>query len=181
MKPACLSEKIIAQSRLFEVRELELMFSNGEKRTYERMCSRSPGAVLVVPMLDAKTVLLIKEYSAGLDRYELSLPKGLMDEGEDMFQSANRELMEETGYSAGKLQFIKTISLAPGYMTHITHLLFAEDLSPKKLQGDEPEPIAVVPWNINHLDELFARDDCTEGRTIAALLMAKQRLRDENA
>ena len=61
---------------------LDLEFSNGERRRYERLHGRGHGAVMVVPMLDADTVLLVREYAAGVHRYELGLLKGRIDAGE---------------------------------------------------------------------------------------------------
>lgn len=173
-KPRILAQRTVATSRLFQIEELELRFSNGEQRTFERLASRGPGAVLVVPMLDHQTVLLIREYAAGLERYELSLPKGLIDPGENAEQAANRELMEEVGYAARQLTPITTLSLAPGYLAHQTRIILAQDLYPQRREGDEPEPLQVVPWSLGKLPELLQRDDFSEARSVAALFLASQ-------
>jgi len=173
-KPRILAQRTVATSRLFQIEELDLRFSNGEQRTFERLASRGPGAVLIVPMLDHQTVLLIREYAAGLDRYELSLPKGLIDPGENAEQAANRELMEEVGYAARQLTPITTLSLAPGYLAHQTRIILAQDLYPQRREGDEPEPLQVVPWSLSKLPELLQRDDFSEARSVAALFLASQ-------
>ncbi len=80
--PTIHQTEIVAQSHLFLVEALDLEFSNGEQRTFERLASRGYGAVLIVPLLDDDTVLLIREYAAGTERYELGLPKGKVDAGE---------------------------------------------------------------------------------------------------
>jgi ADP-ribose diphosphatase len=175
-KPRILSSRTVASSRLFEVEELDLEFSNGVTTAYERLCSRSHGAVLVVPMLDADTVLLIREYAAGVHRYELALPKGRVEADEEMHAAANRELMEEIGYGARRLRTMTRMTLAPGYFSHVTDVILAEELYPKRMPGDEPEPIDIVPWSLSRLDELLLRDDCTEARSIAALYMARDLL-----
>ncbi len=91
-KPKILNKKILAETRLFRIEAMDIKFSNGEQREYERLTrSKSSGAVLIVPMLDKETVLLIREYSAGVDRYELGLPKGKIDAGESLLKAANRE------------------------------------------------------------------------------------------
>ena len=174
VKPEILARRTIARSRLFQVEELELRFSNGEQRTFERLASRGPGAVLVVPMLDNQTVLLIREYAAGLERYELSLPKGLIDPGENAEQAANRELMEEVGYGARRLTPLTTLSLAPGYLAHQTRIILAQQLYPERREGDEPEPLEVVPWPLARLPELLQREDFSEARSVAALFLARQ-------
>ncbi len=174
-KPEIFHRSIVAQSRLFKVEALDLRFSNNETRQYERLVrdNGNRGAVLIIPLLDKETVLLIREYSAGVDRYELGLPKGKVDEGENFLQAANRELKEEVGYGAKKIQQISSFSLAPSYMQHMTEIILAEDLYPERLPGDEPEPLEVIPWKLNNLAELFASGQCTEARSIAALYMAR--------
>ncbi len=166
-------------SKIFEIEQLDLEFSNGERRTYERMKSRGLGAVIIVPMLDENTVLLVREYAAGLHHYEVGLPKGRLEKDESVLQGANRELKEEIGYGARDLKELTQLSLAPGYMTHVTRIVLARDLYPEKLPGDEPEELQVVPWPINDLLSITRRDDCTEGRTIAALYIARDYLAAE--
>jgi len=168
-------------SKLFIVEQLDLEFSNGERRTYERMKSRGLGAVIVVPLLDAQTVLLVREYAAGLHHYELGCPKGRLEADESLLEGANRELKEEIGYGARNLQQLTKLSLAPGYMSHVTHVVLARELYPERLPGDEPEKLEVVPWSLHELDRLTARDDCTEGRSIAALYIARDYLIAEGA
>jgi ADP-ribose diphosphatase len=138
-KPKIISRETIAQTRLFRVESMSLQFSNGVHREYERLTrNQSPGAVLIVPLIDSKTVLLIREYSAGVDRYELGLPKGKIDTGEKLLDAANRELKEEVGYGANQLHHLTSLSLAPSYLEHMIDIVIAEILYEEKLEGDEP-------------------------------------------
>lgn len=166
--------------RMYRVERLDLEFSNGERRDYYRMKTHGLGAVIIVPMLNEGTVLLAREYAAGLHHYEVGLPKGRLEKNETIIDAAEREMKEEIGYGARRLEELTQLSLAPGYMTHITHIVLARDLYPEKLEGDEPEELEVVPWPIEDLHSLIARPDCTEGRTIAALYIARDYLRKEN-
>jgi len=168
-----------AGGKMLRVERVDLEFSNGQRRTYYRMKPRGLGAVIIVPMLDEKTVLLAREYAAGLHHYEIGLPKGRLEKGESIIEAAQREMKEEIGYGARDLVELTRLSLAPGYMTHITHIVLARDLYPEKLDGDEPEELEVVPWPIADLRSLTAREDCTEGRTIAALYIARDYLQSE--
>ncbi len=158
----------------YRMERLDLEFGNGERRRYERLHGRGHGAVIVVPLLDAETVLLVREYAAGVHRYELGLVKGRIDAGEAPLQAANRELQEEAGYAARSLRILRSITLAPGYMSHQTHLVLARDLYPQRLPGDEPEELELVPWKLDALHELVRREDCSEGRSIAALFIARE-------
>lgn len=161
------------EKSLFRVEALDLEFSNGERRTYERLISRGVGAVIIVAMPDPDTVLLVREYACGVHRYEVSLPKGRLEPGESHVEGANRELQEEVGFAARDLKVLGDLTLAPGYMTHATRVVLARDLYPSRLPGDEPEELQVIEWPIENLVELVRREDCTEGRTIAALYMAR--------
>ena len=156
---------------------LDLEFSNGERRRYERLKSGGHGSVIIAALPDPDTVLLIREYAAGTHRYELGLPKGRMDAGEDVLDAANRELKEEVGFGARKLTRLRSITLAPTYMNHEIHLVLAEDLYPERLPGDEPEELEVVPWRLDALHELMLLDDCSEGRSLAALFIVREILR----
>ncbi len=129
-KPTVLAREIVASSRLFRVEELQLRFSNGVERTYERLVSRGSGygAVMIVAMADARSVLLVEEYCGGTDSYELSLPKGLIEPGEDVLEAANRELKEEAGFGARQLEFLAELSLSPGYMSQKIQVVLARDL-----------------------------------------------------
>ncbi|MQX51803.1 ADP compounds hydrolase NudE [Alcanivorax sediminis] len=175
-KPEILDTRLVAKSRLFGIEELHLRFSNGVERTYERLRTPPIAAVMMVPLVDDDTVLLIREYGAGTERYELTLPKGAFEHGEDWREAANRELKEEAGHGARKLTLMKDMTLSPGYMGHRIKVVLAEDLHEESLPGDEPEPLEVVPWKLSELDQLIERDDVTEARVIAALLMTKRLL-----
>lgn len=177
-KPTLLDKKILAQTRYFRIEALHLEFSNGQRRLFERLGRghSGGGAVLIVPLLDNDTVLLVREYAAGLNRYELGLPKGRIEPGETILSSANRELKEEVGYGAHRLYHLTTLSLAPSYLEHTTEIVIAENLYAEKLPGDEPEELEVVSWSLNNLSGLLASGECSEARSIAALFLAQQYL-----
>lgn len=177
-KPRILSRQEVARSRLFAVEQLELRFANGEERTFERLMGSDNGAVMIVAMPDPDHVLLIREYAAGFDDYVLTLPKGLIDPGEDVVGAANRELMEECGFGANRIEPLTELSLAPNYMRHRMQVMLASDLYPKRLAGDEPEPLIVETHALDELPTLLARDDFHEARAIAALFIARDLLRE---
>ncbi len=177
-KPTILNRKPVCHSRLFAIETLEIAFSNGTHCHYERLKRNGGnGAVLIIPLLDDETVLLIREYSAGVDRYELGLPKGKIDDNETVLEAANRELKEEVGYGAKILHPLTTLTLAPAYMEHDINVIVARNLYPEKLVGDEPEPLEVIPWKLANINELLATQECSEARSIAALYMAADYLR----
>lgn len=163
-------------SGFLHVEEVDLEFSNGQRRTYERLKGSGLGAVIIVPMRDDDTVLLVREYGVGVDRYELGLPKGRLDRDETVEQGANRELKEEVGFGARQLRILTTLSLSPAYMTSMTHVVLAQELYPERLEGDEPEELEVVPWKLSQLHTLLGHEEVSEGRSIAALFIAREYL-----
>ena len=176
--PKVLRSQWLSHSRLFHVEEQHLQFANGETRIYERLNPGKHNAVMIIAMLDSDTVLLAREYGAGLGRYYLSLPKGAMDAGETAVETANRELMEEAGYGANKLEVMKQFALSPSYMGNQITLVLAQDLYEKRLPGDEPEEIEIIPYKMADIDTLIASDEFTEPYAVAALLMIRERQRN---
>ncbi|RUO20564.1 ADP compounds hydrolase NudE [Aliidiomarina haloalkalitolerans] len=172
--PTVLSRQIVAKSRLLRIEAIDLKFNNGELRQYERMQGSGRGAVMVVPFLDPETILLVREYAAGLHSYQLGFPKGLIDPGETAEQAADRELKEEIGYGVGKLTALKQVSMAPAFFSAAMTLFVGEELYPEQLVGDEPEPLEIVPWKLSELDELLIQPDFTEARSVAALLLMQR-------
>ncbi len=172
-KPRVLERRLAARSRIFRIEEVDLAFSNGARRTYERVLG-GPDSVMIVPMADPQTLLLIREYAAGSADYELGFPKGVVDAGETPLEAAGRELREEIGRAARDLRILHRFTLVPGYIQHGTQLVLARDLYPSPAPGDEPEPIEVVPWPLHEVDALLAREDFTEARCIAALFLVRR-------
>ena len=176
--PEILKRTLVASSRFFKIESLQLKFSNGEQREFERMRGGHRGSVLIVPFYDKDTLLLIREYGAGTHSYQLGFPKGVIDPGESAEIAANRELKEEVGFGAKTLQALKKVTIAPSYFSSEMTLFMASDLYPEQLLGDEPEPLEVIKWPINKVDELLARNDFQEARSITALLLTLKALRE---
>lgn len=179
-KPDILEEKILARTKLFTVRGVHLRFSNGVERHFEILRGRLKGrSVLIVPMLDDDTVLLVREYGAGVDDYVLAFPKGGVEEGENLLDTANRELMEEVGYGANDLRSIGEYTTSPGYTGGRMQIVIAKDLYEKRLPGDEPEPIEVVPWKLSNIDALLDNPEFIEAKSVVALLLLERQRRNQ--
>lgn len=175
-KPDIESRQVIAQSRLFQIERLDLVFSNGVKAQYERLCGSATSAVMVVPMPDPNNIILIREYAVGIEGYELTFPKGRIDVGETPEQAGQRELMEEIGFGARRIEPLRKVYLAPGYSDHHCHILLARDLYPQQLKGDEPEPIEMLTWPIDDFESLLEQSDFTEARSLLALFLLRDLL-----
>ncbi len=97
-KPEIRSCREIARTRLFRVEELDIKFSNGEERIYERLGEFDTGhqGVMVVPLVDHQHFMMIREYAAGTEDYQLTLPKGLAEPGETLEGDEPEPLAVET-------------------------------------------------------------------------------------
>lgn len=169
--PEILTRETVARSRLFRIEAVDLRFSNGVERQFERMQGSGRGAVMIVPVTANQELILIREYAAGLHNYQLGFPKGLIDPGESPSQAAQRELKEEIGFGAKQLAGLKSMTMAPQFFAGSMQIFVAFDLYPEQLLGDEPEPLEQVLWPLADADALLAREDFTEARSIAALLL----------
>ena len=166
----------VGRSRLFQIEELAMEFSNGVPRTYERLPARGRQAIIVVALDDSNNLQLIKEYAAGMHRYQLTLPKGTSESGESLEQAANRELREEIGFGAKQLTYLRELNLAPGHMGFTIHVILAQDLYPAPLQGDEPEELQLIPWPLAAVEQLYDCEEFDEARAVAALHLAVRRI-----
>ena len=175
-KPLVHSVKTIAQTRLFHVEAVELEFSNGVRRQYERINNDVAGAVTVIP-ITAEAVILIREYAVGSDAYELGFVKGLIDPGEAPHEAANRELQEEIGFAAKNITLIRKTRVTPHYTTAVGYILLAEDLYAQSGEGDEPEELEQVHWPLSDIGNLLEHEDINDVRTLHGLYWLRDHLR----
>nr|WP_113867459.1 ADP compounds hydrolase NudE [Brenneria salicis]NMN90273.1 ADP-ribose diphosphatase [Brenneria salicis ATCC 15712 = DSM 30166]RBP61197.1 ADP-ribose diphosphatase [Brenneria salicis ATCC 15712 = DSM 30166]RLM30220.1 ADP compounds hydrolase NudE [Brenneria salicis ATCC 15712 = DSM 30166] len=171
-KPKILKVETVARSRLFNVESIDLEFSNGARRVYERMRPSERQAVMIVPIIDDE-LLLIREYAVGIEQYELGFPKGLIDPGETVFEAANRELMEEVGFGAEHMELLATLTMAPSYFSSQMNIVVARGLYPQSLEGDEPEPMTKVRWPLSDMMSLLQDADFREARNVSALFLTQ--------
>lgn len=175
-KPKILNIQDVAQSKLFSIQSVDLEFSNGEKRVYERMRPAKREAVLIIPIIDDH-LILIREYAVGIENYELGFPKGAIDPGEIALEAAQRELKEEVGYGANSIIQLAKLTMSPSYFSSKMNILVAQDLYSEKLEGDEPEPLQQVKWPIARMMELLEHPDFNEARNISALFYLERYLK----
>jgi len=176
-KPIIKNKRVIAKTRLFTIEKVQLQFSNGVRCDYERSFNENSRSVLVIPLLDQQTFVMVREYVVAFDRYELGFVKGLMEAQETVLATANRELIEEIGLKASYLKALYCLSTAPGYTNHQTTVVVAEKFCVRSLPGDEPENLKTMLWSTDEIDRLLCRDDVTDARTLAALYLLQKYLK----
>jgi ADP-ribose pyrophosphatase len=134
-----------------------------------------PGAAAVVPFLDDGRVLLIRQYRFATGGEILEVPAGKLDAGEAPEACAARELEEETGYRAGRLERLGSIWTTPGFCNEVIHLYAAFDLTPTEQRLEPDEIIELVPASFDEaLDALSG--PVVDGKTATALLLAARRV-----
>ncbi|MBN1955319.1 MAG: NUDIX domain-containing protein [Anaerolineae bacterium] len=130
-------------------------------------------AVLVVPLSGEGQVLLMSEYSPAFGGEVLVLPGGEIEAGEALAETANRELQEELGWRAGRLDFMG--ELRPfKYLAARQFVFLARDLSPSRLPGDERHPITVRPVALDRFTDLCANGELYDASAIAALFLVQR-------
>lgn len=170
----CIQSQILAQGKLLTVRNDTVALPNGNHSFREYV--QHPGAVLVVPVLADGHVVLERQFRYALNQVFVELPAGKLEHSEDPFLAAQRELMEETGYSGG--QWIKLGVQHPciGYSNEIIHTFLAFHPDAGEQQCDTDEFLEVFSISFEAALQMIARGEITDSKTISALFMAQQYL-----
>ena len=145
--------------------------------TVSRTVVRHPGAVVVVPVIDGTHAVLVRQYRAAVDGWLLEVPAGKRDvDGEPPEVTAARELLEETGHTAGRIVELAEFFNTPGFCDEYTHLYVALDLD----AGGAREPVGVEEHAmvLEHVafadvDGLIASGEIRDAKTIIGLLLAR--------
>ena len=129
-----------------------------------------PGAVVIVPLLDDGRVLLERQFRYPVGRVMTEFPAGKLDPGEDPLACARRELLEETGYTAGQWACAGAMHLAIAYSTEIIHIYFARELVAGPAQLDHDEFLEVRTATPQELAEACRNGQVTDAKTLTCTL-----------
>ena len=142
-----MTSKNIYTGKVLTLNVDQVPLPNGE--TAELEIIRHPGAAAVVPLKEDGTVVLIRQFRHAAGGFIYEIPAGKLHPGEDPQDCATRELEEEVGYRANRLEFLTTIFTAPGFTDEVIHIYKASDLIPGKQQLDRDEILEVVEWPLD--------------------------------
>jgi ADP-ribose pyrophosphatase len=140
------------------------------KRTKREICAH-PGAVVVLPFLPDGRVLLIRNRRYAVGQTLVELPAGTLDKDEDPINCAGRELLEETGYLAGRLKSLGSFFTSPGILSEKMYAYAAYDLQPSRAAPEEGEEIELMPAAFDDAVRMIREGLIADGKTIATLLM----------
>jgi len=168
-------DQLLLQTPRFRVVRRRETLADGSIRGREVVVH--PGSVVVVPMVDTHTVCLVEVVRIAVERRLVELPAGTLDREEALADAASRELLEETGYRAARIEPVGGFWMSPGILKERMHLFVAHDLSPgpQSLEPGEQITPLLVSW-----DEAVAM--CIDGsiddaKTVAAILLIDARRR----
>jgi 8-oxo-dGTP pyrophosphatase MutT (NUDIX family) len=176
-----LGERTVYQSQLLNVAVGTFSAPDGE--VFERDLVHHPGAVVMVPV-DERTneVVFVKQFRAPLDREVLEIPAGKRDvKGEPPEMTAARELIEETGLEAGRLELIGHFFNSPGFSDEESWCFLATELRsvPDARHGIEEQNMTVERYPLSEAEELIRSGEITDAKTIIGLFLARAALSEE--
>lgn len=168
-----MSHQLIEKQIIYDGKRVRLEIHHLEdedgRRIQKEVCVH-PGAVVILPFVDRDTILLIRNRRYTIGQYLIELPAGGLEKGEDPMNAAGRELAEETGYVAGRLQRLLDFYSSPGILTEKMYTFAAYDLEKAGQRLEEDEEIEVMPVPFDEAVRMIADGRIMDGKTIATLL-----------
>lgn len=135
------------------------------------------GAAAVIPVKENGKILMVRQYRNALDRFTIEIPAGARDDpGESTADCAARELEEETGYHAGKIEPLLSLKSTVAFCNELIDVYLATQLIPAKQNLDEEESIDVEEYSIDELLEKVYAGEIQDSKTVAAILAVKNKL-----
>lgn len=163
--------EVLLQGRAFKIRRDTLKTPDGRETKYEII--EHGGSVVLVPVDQEGNVLFVRQYRHATGGDLLELPAGTRDGQEPFEECAAREIREETGMEAGKLQRVGDFYLAPGYSSEYMAVFLATDLKDNPLDGDDDEFLQVEKIPAREAAARFEHGDIPDAKSLAAWLLAK--------
>jgi ADP-ribose pyrophosphatase len=172
---AKLGSRRVYDGRIFNVDIDTVRFPDGSTGELEMV--RHSGASAVVPFLgdpagEDPQILLLRQYRYAAEGYLYEVPAGRLDEGESPEECARRELAEETGCTAARVEPLTTIYTTPGFTDERIHLFMATGLSHGEHKRERDEFMEVETLTLSRALELVARGEIVDSKTVVSLLFA---------
>lgn len=171
--PQILSSKEIFRGRVFSV-TVDTM-REGDK-TYEREIVHHPGSVVIVPVFADGTVALVRQYRHPAVRYLLEAPAGTLKQGEGPEEGAARELEEELGFVAGRLEKLSEFFVSPGFCEEKMWVYLATELTETSQQLEDDEIIEVVRVPFSQALSMITTGEIEDAKTIIGVMLAAPRV-----
>ena len=164
------SHATLHEGRVFNLVKENYTLDNGV--TADMDFIQHPGAAAMVPMLNQKEVILIKQYRHAIRKFIWEIPAGTLDPLESPINCAKRELIEETGYASNQWHQLGTITPLPGCSNERIHIFLALDLKPAEQHLNEDEMLKVHQVNLEEALQMILKGEINDGKTISGLFLA---------
>lgn len=161
-----LSSQQIFQGKVISLQVDEVRLPNGN--TAAREIVKHPGAVAVIALVDGK-LLAVEQYRKPLERLQLEIPAGKLDNNEAPEEAAKRELQEETGYTCGAVAHLHSMATSPGFADEVIHLYVAQDLRAGTSRPDDDEFLAVQSLTYDEALEAVRQGRICDAKTLLAM------------
>lgn len=169
-------EKTISSERIYEGRILNLrkdkVSVKDNKTSYREIVEHNGGVALAAVTPEGKMVM-VRQYRKAAEKAVLEVPAGKIEKDEDHQLTAERELKEETGYSAGKIEYITSFYSSIGYSTEVIYLYYATELTPGETEFDDNEAIEILEYDLPELKRMVLSGEIEDAKTIAAILLVE--------
>lgn len=170
-----IKSEVVLKARVFLLRRDWLKTPDGRETTYDII--EHHGSVAIVPIDADGNMLFVRQYRHAAGRDVLELPAGTLEPNEDPQVCAAREIREETGFAAGKLEKIGEFYLAPGYSTEFMHVFLATELTYDPLEADADEFLSVEKIPIAEAIQRSERGEIPDAKSLAALFLVQPHLK----
>jgi ADP-ribose pyrophosphatase len=170
--------QIIASEEIFRGRVFDVTVDTireGET-TYKREVVHHPGSAVIIPAFPDGTVALVRQYRHPAVRYLLEAPAGTLNRGERPEEGAARELEEELGFVAGKLEKLSEFFVSPGFCEEKMWLYLATEMMPTAQRLEDDELLDVVRMPLRQALEMITAGEIEDAKTIIGLMLAAPRL-----
>lgn len=164
----------LLKGRAFLIRRDTLKTPDGHETKFDII--EHGGSVIIVPVDVAGNLLFVRQYRHAAGKDLLELPAGTLEEGEDPAICAAREIREETGFAADRIEKIGDFFLAPGYSTEFMHVYLAQELRYDPLEADADEFLSVETIPFAQAIQMAERGEMPDAKSLAALFLAKPHL-----
>ncbi|HJZ55158.1 MAG TPA: NUDIX hydrolase [Gemmataceae bacterium] len=147
------------------------VFTAPDGTTVRRDLIQHPGAVVILPVLDAEHVVLLRNHRFVVGETLWEVPAGTLESGEPIEECAKRELIEETGYHAAKWRSLGFLYASPGVLDEKLHLFIAEDLTPGPAEPEVEEQLEPVTLRLDEAIGMCLAGEIKDAKTITLLLL----------
>jgi ADP-ribose pyrophosphatase len=169
-----IKSETLMEGRAFKIRRDLLKTPDGKETKLDII--EHGGSVVIIPIDTEGNILFVRQYRHAAGGDLLELPAGTREGGEPYEECAAREIREETGMEAGKLEDLGKFYLAPGYSTELMGVFLATELKHNPLEADDDEFLSVEKISIKEAFQMAGRGDMPDAKSLAALLLAKPHL-----